>query len=90
MQGNQQQGEGQQSKGQGQGQGHNRRRFLQTSMVMTAGGLMPLGATHRAFGFFAANAHTVAVDSRTHRVYWPLQDVGGKPVLRITVASDAK
>jgi DNA-binding beta-propeller fold protein YncE len=41
-------------------------------------------------GFFAANAHTVAVDSRTHRVYWPLQDVGGKPVLRITVASDAK
>lgn len=36
-------------------------------------------------GFFAANAHTVAVDSRTHRVYWPLQNVGGKPVLRITV-----
>ena len=41
-------------------------------------------------GFFAANAHTVAVDSRTHRVYWPLQNVGGKAVLRITVASDAK
>lgn len=38
-------------------------------------------------GFFAANAHTVAVDSRTHRVYWPLQNVGGKPVLRITVAN---
>lgn len=36
-------------------------------------------------GFFAANAHTVAVDSRTHRVYWPLQDVGGKPVLRVTL-----
>ena len=36
-------------------------------------------------GFFVANAHTVAVDSRTHRVYWPLQNVGGKPVLRITV-----
>ena len=35
-------------------------------------------------GFFAANAHTVAVDSRTHRVYWPLQNVGGNPVLRIT------
>ena len=35
-------------------------------------------------GFFVANAHTVAVDSRTHRVYWPLQNVGGKPVLRIT------
>jgi DNA-binding beta-propeller fold protein YncE len=39
-------------------------------------------------GFFAANAHTVAVDSRTHRVYWPLQNVNGKPVLRITVPSD--
>jgi DNA-binding beta-propeller fold protein YncE len=39
-------------------------------------------------GFFAPNAHTVAVDSRTHRVYWPLQNVGGKPVLRITVPSD--
>ena len=41
-------------------------------------------------GFFAANAHTVAVDSRTHRVYWPLQNVGGKPVLRVTVPSDQK
>src|SRR5262245_14302494 len=41
-------------------------------------------------GFFAANAHTVAVDPRTHRVYWPLQNVGGKPVLRITVPSDQK
>jgi DNA-binding beta-propeller fold protein YncE len=39
-------------------------------------------------GFFAANAHTVAVDSRTHRVYWPLQNVNGKPVLRITVPTD--
>jgi DNA-binding beta-propeller fold protein YncE len=39
-------------------------------------------------GFFATNAHTVAVDSHTHRVYWPLQNVGGKPVLRITVPSD--
>jgi YVTN family beta-propeller protein len=34
-------------------------------------------------GFFAPNAHSVAVDSRTHRVYFPLQNVGGKPVLRI-------
>jgi hypothetical protein len=39
--------------------------------------------------FFAANAHTVAVDSRTHRVYWPLQSVGGKPVLRITLPTDS-
>lgn len=31
----------------------------------------------------APHAHTVAVDPRTHRVYLPLQDVGGKPELRI-------
>jgi len=41
-----------------------------------------------AEGFLAPNAHTVAVDSRTHRVYWPLQNVNGKPVLRITIPSD--
>lgn len=39
-------------------------------------------------GLFAANAHSVAVDSRTHRIYFPLQNVGGKPVLRIAVPSD--
>lgn len=39
-------------------------------------------------GLFAANAHSVAVDSRTHRVYFPLQNVGGKPVLRIAEPSD--
>ncbi len=39
-------------------------------------------------GFLAPDAHSVAVDSRTHRVYFPLQNVGGKPVLRIAVPSD--
>lgn len=39
-------------------------------------------------GFFANNAHTIAVDQRTHRVYLPLQSVGGKPVLRIAIPSD--
>lgn len=39
-------------------------------------------------GFFAANAHTIAVDQRTHRVYFPLQNVGGKPILRIALPSD--
>jgi YVTN family beta-propeller protein len=29
------------------------------------------------------HAHTVAVDSSTHLVYLPLQDVGGRPLLRI-------
>ena len=41
-----------------------------------------------ASGFFASNAHTVAVDSVTHRVYLPLENVDGKPVLRIVVPSD--
>ena len=41
-------------------------------------------------GFFAANAHSVAVDQRTHRVYFPLQNVSGKPVLRIAIPSDKK
>ena len=41
-----------------------------------------------AEGFFAANAHSVAVDSSTHRVYFPLQNMNGKPVLRIAVPSD--
>jgi len=39
-------------------------------------------------GFFAPNAHSVAVDSKTHRVYFPLQNVNGKPTLRIAVPSD--
>jgi YVTN family beta-propeller protein len=39
-------------------------------------------------GFFAANAHSVAVDPHSHRVYFPLQNVSGKPVLRIAVPSD--
>jgi YVTN family beta-propeller protein len=38
--------------------------------------------------FFAPNAHSVAVDPSTHRVYFPLQNVSGKPVLRIAVPSD--
>jgi DNA-binding beta-propeller fold protein YncE len=33
----------------------------------------------------APHAHTVAVDPHTHRVYLPLQDIDGKPVLRILV-----
>jgi len=36
-------------------------------------------------GFYAAKAHTVAVDSTTHRVYFPLENLNGKPVLRIAI-----
>jgi YVTN family beta-propeller protein len=39
--------------------------------------------------YFAPKAHTVAVDSSTHRVYFPLQNIDGKPILRIVVPSDA-
>jgi DNA-binding beta-propeller fold protein YncE len=42
------------------------------------------GTTLRLVGEHRApHAHTVSVDPRTHRVYLPLQDVGGRPVLRI-------
>ncbi len=33
--------------------------------------------------YFAPNVHTVSVDSKTHFVYFPLQNVNGKPILRI-------
>lgn len=33
--------------------------------------------------FTMPHAHTVAVDSKTHLVYFPLQDVHGQPILRI-------
>ncbi len=35
-------------------------------------------------GYLAAHAHSVSVDQETRRVFFPLQDVGGRPVLRIT------
>ena len=41
---------------------------------------------HRtAQAFLHLNAHVVAVDPATHRVYFPLQNVGGKPVMRVMV-----
>ena len=30
-----------------------------------------------------SNSHTVAVDSITHKAYFPLKNVGGSPMLRI-------
>jgi DNA-binding beta-propeller fold protein YncE len=42
------------------------------------------GALLRPVGEIKApHAHTVAIDPRTHRVYLPLENVGGRPVLRI-------
>jgi DNA-binding beta-propeller fold protein YncE len=40
---------------------------------------------HRDGDLTMPHAHTVAVDPRTHLVYFPLQDVNGRPVLRIMV-----
>ncbi len=34
-------------------------------------------------GFVGPNAHTVAVDPATHRVYFPIENLGGRPVLRV-------
>jgi DNA-binding beta-propeller fold protein YncE len=34
-------------------------------------------------GFLAPNAHSVAVDPKTHRVYFPLENLRGHPVLRV-------
>ncbi|WP_307033021.1 YncE family protein [Arthrobacter sp. B3I4] len=39
--------------------------------------------TVRASGKLADHAHTVAVDQGTHRVYFPLENIGGRPVLRV-------
>lgn len=36
-------------------------------------------------GFVASEAHSVAVDPATHRIFLPLQDVNGRPVLRIAL-----
>ncbi len=33
--------------------------------------------------YLAPHAHTVAADPRTHRVYLPLQNINGRPVMRI-------
>ena len=33
--------------------------------------------------FFYANAHTVSIDQKTHFIFFPLQNVNGKPVLRV-------
>ena len=42
----------------------------------------PTGVVHDGDVSFP-HAHSVAVDPRTHLVYLPLQDVGGRPILRI-------
>lgn len=47
------------------------------------------GTTLRGAGEYRApHAHTVGLDPRTHRLYLPLQDIGGHPVLRVLAPSE--
>jgi DNA-binding beta-propeller fold protein YncE len=39
--------------------------------------------TREAQAFLALHAHVLAVDPATHRVYFPLQDVDGRPTMRV-------
>jgi DNA-binding beta-propeller fold protein YncE len=48
------------------------------SVFALVGGVRKLGE-----GAIDPHAHSVAVDPKTHRVYFPLENVGGRPVLRI-------
>ena len=52
-----------------------------------SGHVMVFQSANRAVEFIGdlhmPHAHTVAVDAKTHLVYFPLEDVNGKPVLRI-------
>jgi DNA-binding beta-propeller fold protein YncE len=49
-----------------------------TAFAVDGQGVRKLGA-----GRLAAKAHTVAVDPRTHDVFFPLENVHGHPVLRV-------
>lgn len=40
-------------------------------------------ASLAGMGWLAENAHVVAVDPETHRSYFPLKNVGGRPLLRV-------
>ena len=52
-------------------------------MVISAAVAADRSVSELGRGFLAADAHTVAVDPTTHRVYFPLANVGGRPVLRV-------
>jgi YVTN family beta-propeller protein len=46
------------------------------------------GPRKLAEAFLAENAHVVAVDERTHRLYFPLPQPGGTPLLRVMEPSE--
>jgi DNA-binding beta-propeller fold protein YncE len=53
------------------------------SGVVTAFAVDGQGVRKLGEGRLAAKAHTVAVDPRTHRVFFPLENLNGHPVLRV-------
>ena len=55
----------------------------ETGMVAVFAVAADRTVTELGRGFLAADAHSVAVDPATHRVYFPLENVGGHPVLRV-------
>jgi len=55
----------------------------ETGMVAVFAVAADRTVTEMGRGFLGPNAHTVAVDPATHRVYFPLENVGGRPVLRV-------
>jgi len=59
--------------------------FAAAYEVTPTGELHSLGQT-----MVGPNAHTVSVDPRTHYVFFPLEDVGGRPLLRVMKPREAK
>ncbi len=51
--------------------------------VVSMFAVRPSGVTKIGEGSIAPNAHVVSVDPTTHRVYFPLKNIGGRPMLRV-------
>jgi DNA-binding beta-propeller fold protein YncE len=60
----------------------------ETGMVAVFSVATDRTVTEMGRGLLAPNAHSVAVDPATHRVYFPLENIKGHPVLRVMDASD--
>jgi DNA-binding beta-propeller fold protein YncE len=58
----------------------------ETGTVAVFGVAADHSVTEMGRGFLGPNAHTVAVDPVTHRVYFPLESLDGRPVLRVMAA----
>jgi DNA-binding beta-propeller fold protein YncE len=61
----------------------------ETGMVAAFSVAADRSVTEVGRGLLGPNAHSVAVDPVTHRVYFPLENVKGHPVLRVMEPSDA-